>query len=198
MRRVLFALPSVFLALIILMLSIFKTVQPRFNLGTTPPPVSNQIIIQTTANYQLPMGEWIGPDSILWPIIAFVDRVNVISSFNPKDRALVLLSLADRRLVASQVLFRQGKPQLALGVLTKAEKYLESASLAERSARLNGENTDTILYKLSMASMAHIKTIESLLLDCPEQARPMVVAISDYPKRLYNETYSRPISLFHQ
>lgn len=198
MRRVLFALPSIFLASIILTLSIFKTIQPKFNLGPTPAPVSNQIILQTTANYSLPMGEWIGPDSILWPIVALSDRINVISSFNPKDRALVLLSLADRRLVAAQVLFKQGKSQLALGVLTKAEKYLESASLAEKVARLKGENTDDILHKLSMASLAHIETIESLLLDCPEQARPMIVVISDYPKRLYNETNNRSITLFHQ
>ncbi len=174
------------LAFLILIVSIFRIAQIKyvFSQSPSPTPTSSNT---PTINYNLPYPGKIQEDSVLWPLKALRDKIWLTVTINPSKKAELYLLMADKRLADSKSLFDKGSPDLGVAVLTKAEKYLEMAHLAERAAHQKNMNTTDCLEKYTLATLKHRQVIDEILAIAPEDAKPLIVKTQDYPKNLYNE-----------
>ncbi len=64
------------------------------------------------------------PDHVLYPGLMAVDRLRLEAAEEPRDRMLLEIEFANRRLKYAQALVVKNNPGLALTTATKAEKYL--------------------------------------------------------------------------
>jgi len=186
-RTLLTVLPTLGLAIGILSFSVLQASAIEYDFLDS----SNKVLptpFVPKINYELPDSSIIKPDSVFWPLKAGIDKTWLVIETEPQYEAEQLLYYADERLVYSLDLFKQGKSDLGLSVLTKAEKYLEEAFVAQQIAQAEGKDTTLVLQKISMSSLKHSEVIDYIVTICPEEVQAFVVKTSDYSKRLYNET----------
>lgn len=187
-RTLLTVLPTLGLALGILSFSVLQASAIEYdfldsaNNKALPAPFVSKI------DYELPDNSLIKPDSFLWPIKAGIDKTILVFEPNPRSESEQLLYYADERLSYALELFKEGKADLGLSVLTKAEKYLEEAFVKQQLAQSEGLDTTLLLQSISMSSLKHGEIIDYIAAISPEEVRAFAVKTSDYPKRLYNET----------
>ena len=157
--------------------------------SASPKPDSKEEIKEGNMEigYVLPYPGRVLPDSPIWFMKALRDKVWMGSTTNIMRKAELSLLFADKRLSASYELFKNEKPLLALTTLTKAEKYLESASAIEKKERGKGEDTKSFLLTLAKASLKHREVIENMLTIVPDDIKPEVIKAGDYPKNVYKE-----------
>lgn len=127
------------------------------------------------------------PDSPLWPLKALRDRIWLWITTNPSRRAELNLLFADKRVAMSKILFEKGKSEVGYSTLTKAEKYLEEASIQERQNRENGIDTSEFLSRLAKASLKHAQIMEEIRKIAPDDAKPGIVQTGDYAKSTYED-----------
>lgn len=187
LRNFLLFLGAFSLAFVILTVSIFRIAEIRYVFSASPTPAPIFIGKQVKVNYPLPRPDAVLEDSVLWPLVAIKDKIWVTLTLNPQKKSDLYLFLADKRLADAKVLFGEGKPDLGISVLTKSEKYLQSADDEEKIAEANGMNTKEFLQKYVMATLKHRAVLDEILAIAPEDARPLVVKIENYPKFLYGE-----------
>lgn len=125
------------------------------------------------------------PDSPFWYLKALRDKIWLGVTTNSMKKAELSLLFADKRLVASELLFIKHKPSLALSTLTKAEKYLENAALLEEGERKKGADTKSFLITLNRASLAHISKIKKITAIAPEDIKPEVIKVENYADSVY-------------
>lgn len=174
------------LASLIVIISIFRIAEVKYVFSQSPYPVPTTKST-VSVNYNLPYAGKIEPDNILWPLKALRDKVWLTVTINPAKKADLYLMLADKRLIYAKSLFEKRKPDLAVGVLTKGEKYLELAHSEERIAHEKGMDTSNCLGRFVEATLKHRQIMEEMLPFAPEDAKPIIVKTEDYPKNLYNE-----------
>jgi len=175
------------LALVILVISIFRLAEVKYVFSQSPSPAPTNAPKEIIVNYNLAYPGSILSDNILWPLKALRDRVWLALTINPSKKADLYLLLADKRLADSKILFEKGKADLGISVLTKAEKYLESADNEEKIAKKEGMNTNDFLQKYAMATLKHRQVLDQILVIAPEDAKPLIVKTENYSKNLYNE-----------
>lgn len=189
------------LALVVLSVSIVRTIGPKYVFSQTP-KLADEITKPRIAgvDYYLAF-PGVLPDSFLWPLKVLRDRIWIVLTRDPLKKSEIYLLLADKRLAASSALIEGGKYELGVSTLTKAEKYLESAVSQERLARGSSAETGQFLEKLALASLKHREVLEEIILKVPEDAKPVVNQTLDYSKKAYEETshglaeVGRPIPL---
>ncbi len=176
------------LAFLILIISVFRlaSIDYAFSQPPSPTPDTSQKEIQI--NYNIPYPGRIKPDSFLWPLKATRDRIWVALTTSPSKRADLYLLMADKRLGDAEYLFKKNNPDLAVSVLTKAEKYLESANNQNNIAEEEGMDTKEFLNKFLLATLKHRHVQDQMLSIAPEDAKPLIVRTQDYSKNLYQET----------
>lgn len=125
------------------------------------------------------------PDSPLWPIKAFKDKVWVLVTTNQDKKAEILLFLADKRLAASKQLFEKGKAEIGFTTLTKAEKYLDAASRQVGDCWENGNDPKGISYRLALSSLKHREYLNYMVTIAPEDARPGIISSFNYSNEVY-------------
>ena len=130
------------------------------------------------------------PDSPIWTLKAMRDNVWYKITINPLKRAEIALLLSDKRLQMSKSLFENKKPDIGFSTLTKGEKYLEIAFADVNEAGKRGMNTSEFITKLATASLKHREVLDQILEIAPEDAKPGIIKIGDYPKNIYKETSS--------
>jgi hypothetical protein len=188
-RRILIVAPTLFFAFAILFTSIFRTASVKYVFSQeTEIQEVRQESESVEIDYVLPYPGRITPDSPLWPIKAFRDRLWLMLTSNPERKAELKLLFADKRLAMSKALFERDKSEIAFSTLTKAEKYLEEACAIEEESRQKGVDTSEFLITLSKASLKHRQIIDEILMIAPEDARPGIGRVQDYPKEAYNKT----------
>lgn len=193
LKKIAVVLSTVIFAFIILSISVLRSsaIRPSIDVySATPKPElkTDNSKDKIEIAYAMPFPGRILPDSPFWPLKALRDKVWMIVTTNPMRKAELSLLFADKRLMASNELFKLNKPQLALSTLTKAEKYLESASTIERKERQRGLDTKSFLFTLSTSSLKHREIIENMLNIVPDDIKPEVIKAEDYPKNVYKET----------
>ena len=145
--------------------------------------------------YYLPYPGKVLQDNTFWFIKAARDKVWLKLTFEPLRKMNLLLLLSDKRLAGSKVLVERQKAGIALSTLGKGEKYLEEASLLEAKSRKEGIDTKSFLPKLATAALKHRQVIEELLLFAPEDAKPSIIKIEDYSKKVYKDALDAMNSL---
>lgn len=175
-----------FFALLVLVVSVFRSAEARYVFTQTPSP-SPDSTQPIEIDYLMPYPGSITPDSFLWPVKALRDKIWLGLTFDPAKRAAILLSNADKRIQMAQKLFEEGKPDLAASTMTKAEKYLEEAIAEEKKARAGKIANYEFMQSLALSTLKHRQLLEGMLKTAPEDAKPAIVKMLDYPKKLFEE-----------
>ena len=174
------------LAAFILVVSVFRIAEVKYVFSQAPTPTPSTTKSVSIA-YNLPYPGSVLSDSIFWPIKAMRDKVWLTLTVDPAKKADLYLLLADKRLADAEVMFTNDRADLGISVLTKAEKYLESAQSTERIAHKEGMDTTAFLGRLTLATLKHREVMDGMLSTAPEDAKPYIIKIEDYPKKLYEQ-----------
>lgn len=188
-KRIAVVLSTLTFAFLILAISVFNSCSPRV-FSASPKPTSPATVVETETkiDYVFVYPGGILPDSPFWYLKALRDRIWLAVTTNPMRKAELSLLFADKRLMATEQLFKNNKPQLALTTLTKAEKYLQNASNLEIQERKKGTDTKSFLLTLSKASLAHIAKIKKLIGLAPDDIKPGVIKVGDYPDNVFKQS----------
>ncbi len=190
LRRLIITASVLLFAFGILFTSVLRTAAVKYEFSETAANIEGPRVLGEEAveiDYYLPYPGRVMPDSPLWPLKALRDRVWYWITTNPSRRAELKLLFADKRVAMSKILFEKGKPEIGYSTLTKAEKYLEEASNAERQNRENGIDTSEFLGRLAKASLKHAQVMEEILDLAPEDAKPQIIQTENYAKRAYEQ-----------
>ena len=129
------------------------------------------------------------PDHFLYPIKMIRDRIWLWLTIEPLKKSELLLSFADKRIWAAQMLVDKGEVDLGVSTATKAEKYLESAIQQEEIAQQEGKETKAFLERLAKAAQKH----EEILLDMREKVddSAQINFSLEYTRRAYKQARQR-------
>ncbi len=127
------------------------------------------------------------PDSPFWSLKALRDKVWLAITTDLGRKAELKLLFADKRVAMSKILFEGEKCEVGYSTLTKAEKYLEEASIQEEKNREDGFNTTQFLKSLALASLKHRQVIDEILAIAPEDAKPGIVELRKYSEDVYEK-----------
>lgn len=188
-RRVALSLTVFLAAFVILLISIFRTAEVKYDFSM--PTDSGQEILgagNEQIDYNLAFPGRILPDNVFWPVKAARDKAWLMLTTNDTREAELKLLFADKRLAAGKILFDRGNAEDGLKTLIKAEIYLTEAQVKERQNYKDGVDTKDFLRILSLASLRHRQVIEELLLTAPEDAKPQLAETINYSKKVYEET----------
>ena len=187
-QRVASILAAFFLALIIFVTSVFVSRNDRYVFGQSPTPVPSAEKEEIEVNYNMPYPGRVLSDHILWPVKALRDKLWLLITFDPVKKGEVNLILANKRMVSAQVLAERKKPELAVVTIEKAQKYLDGAMKAEKSARESNKNTNNLLESIGMSALKHRQILEEMLLGVPEDAKSVVILLINNSKESFRNT----------
>ncbi len=186
-RRLAYVLSSLVFAISILGISIFKASTPALVFGESFPQIHNPTA-NTEIVYEIPDSGSILPNSILWNIKAFRDRISVMTQKDSYDQSEYYLDLADSRLAAADTLINQKQFVSGVTTLTKAEKYLEMSFQKATEAKKSGRDIDMLLARIAQCSLYHLGKTKEYMGMVPEDARPLIAKAQDYPRRFYEQS----------
>lgn len=128
--------------------------------ATDPPDLSSPSAVTKEPPYQLPY-PGILPDSPLYPLKTFRDRIILFLIADPVKKAEFNLLQADKRLSASVQLIkkRKGKESLAESTASKAEAYFAQAVVSVKDAKKQGMEVSGFAGRLLLAAAHHRKVL---------------------------------------
>ncbi|HJX45738.1 MAG TPA: DUF5667 domain-containing protein [Patescibacteria group bacterium] len=170
----------------ILFTSVLRTASVRYGLRENGGKFINVLgDKQVYIDYVLPFPGKVLPDSPFWKLKALRDRIWLLLTANESKKVELNLLFADKRLGTSMILFKKGKSELAYSTLSKAEKYLDTASLLEETVRKGGSDTGELNLRLVNAALKHFEVMEEIISGVPEEAKPGIVVMQNIPKGVY-------------
>ncbi len=185
LRKILVSSAIVVFALGILFTSILRTAAVRYETNGVK---SSNVLADTDYNikYNLAYPGKILPDSFFWPMKALRDKVWISITTDKLKKIELKVLFADKRLGGAVVLFEKNKNEIALSTLTKAEKYLEEASLTEEKFRLEGkaQSNETALL-LANASLKHYEILHELESRVPDDMKATIISSQQIPIKTY-------------
>jgi hypothetical protein len=180
---------TLIIAFAVLFASILRTASVKYeSTETSSPQTSSPSDTNITIDYFLPYPGSVLPDNPFWPLKALRDRVWLLITTNPSRKVELKLLFADKRLGSSRVLYENGKIDIAMSTLTKAEKYLEEASFDEEVVRRRGIDTTELLFRLANSSLKHYQVIQGIAESAPPEDKPLFLQSLDYPKRIFDRS----------
>lgn len=180
------ALLFLIFAFTVLLTSVMRTASVKYDFkGESCLPSADNDSGKITINYNLPYPGRIIPDSILWPIKALRDRIWLFITADPGRKADIKLLFADKRIGMALLLFEKGDADRGFSTITKAEKYLEEAYRQGKANKQNGCDTIEFNQRLTHACLKHYQMMESMIEVSPEDAKPKIVELQNYPKAIY-------------
>ncbi len=186
LRRFLGTLFVLFASTAILVVSVFSSARPKYAFDGPIVLGTKEVVEQI--DYQLPYPGSILQDHPLWPVKALRDKFWMLFQTTDKNKIETNILFADKRVWAAKILFERQKPELGYSSLTKAEKYLEEASVVENTARQKDQNTNEILKRLATSSLKHVEISNEILLIAPEDAKPQIIKNQEYAKNVYRNS----------
>lgn len=126
------------------------------------------------------------PDSFLWPVKAIRDKLWLFITTDKLKKIELKILFADKRIGGAVTLFEKGKNEIALSTLTKAEKYLEEASLEEEALRVSGkEYSVDVLTRLAYSSLKHYELLTDLENKIPDDMKATVISVRQIPIKTF-------------
>jgi len=186
---------AVFLfALGILFTSVLRTAAVRYETNGVK---SGVVLAGTDYNidYNLAYPGRILPDSFFWPLKALRDKFWLLITTDKLKKVELKILFADKRLGGAETLFEKGKNEIALSTLTKAEKYLEEASLTEEKLRLDGKAySNDICLRLTNASLKHYEVLLGLESKVPDDMKATIIFSRQIPIKTYERARNALLS----
>lgn len=186
MPRILGITFAFILASLILIVSIFRTSLPNYAFYQPVNSQTSQKPFVSGVDYYFPY-TGILPDHPLWFLKAFRDQFWLLVTNDPMRRADLLLLFADKRVVMSKILIKDGKASLGVSTAVKAEQYLEEAYSEAEVASSHGVDALGFYQRIARASLKHREEIEEAIKYAPEDAKPVLFHTLDYPKKVYEK-----------
>jgi hypothetical protein len=186
--RVAVILSSISVAIFVLTVSVLKAASVNYSFSSSMN--SPQQVLGETAeeiDYELPYPGRILPDHPLWPLKVLRDKIWLVLTTDHSRKAEISLLFADKRLVSSRILFEKGKSELAFSTFTKAEKYLEQASLLKDKTWEEGMNSEQLTLKITLAALKHQEVTRDLLILAPEDVKPEIIRTEGLSKEIYKK-----------
>ena len=181
-------------ALGILFTSVLRTAAVRYETSG----VKSTSVLGTTdynIDYNLAYPGKILPDSFLWPLKALRDKVWLLITTDKLQKVELKILFADKRIGGAVILFENNKNEIALSTATKAEKYLEEASLGEEQLRLDGkEPSIDVLQRLAYASLKHYEILLSLENEVPDDMKATIISVQQIPIKAYERARNALLS----
>ena len=181
-------------ALGILITSVLRTAAVRYETSGVKSPC---VLSDTdyNINYGLAYAGKILPDSFLWPLKAVRDKLWLFITTDDLKKIDLKILFADKRIGGAVTLFEKGKNEIALSTLTKAEKYLEEASLAEEQLRLEGKtHSNEVCLRLANASLKHYETLLEIESKAPDDMRSVIISSRQIPIKSYERARNALLS----
>jgi len=191
LKRVIIILPALLFAFGVLMTSILRTASVKYEFSDNLSKTGSLKVLgdeTVNINYTLAFPGKILPDHPLWSIKALRDKLWLSVTTNPSRKAELKLLFADKRVGMSKILFEKENYEIGYSTLTKAEKYLEEASVQEKINRDNGLDTTEFLKGLNYSSLKHIQTIEEIMKIAPDDVKPNLIQVHNYPRSVYEKS----------
>ena len=182
--KALFATALITFGVGILGISILKSAAVHYSFSGIPEE-SWKIDTGEKIDYDLPYSGRILPDSPFWFIKVARDKAWTLFTSKKSRKAELNLLFADKRLVASKLLFEKGEYELGAEILLKAELYLQEASNLREGCKASGENTREFLKVITLASLKHREVIDEIVAIAPEDARPEIIKIKDITREVF-------------
>lgn len=186
LRKLLFVFITIFVALVVLSVSIFRTTVARYDFSG-PNNSASGAVFSSGIEYSLPY-PGILPSNPFWFLKAGRDRFVLFLTPDPLNRANRLLLLADQRLSMSRSLAIRENLELAVPTAERAETYLEDALVWGKEAQVRGYNMDGFFETLAKSSLAHREILEKMVLVVPEKAGPMINQSAGRAEKVYERT----------
>lgn len=123
-----------------------------------------------TIEYQLPYPGLL-PDSPLYFIKTFRDRLMSYLISDPLKKAEFDLLQADKRLTAGVALAHKGSYPLATSTISKGENYFFDAVVNTQAAKKQGVNINSMRQKLLLALLKHQEVLTTLSNQAPKQQK---------------------------
>ncbi len=152
---------AIIFALLILFLSVFTATNPKAA-TSSPTPFPTATNSAQKIEYYLPY-PGILPDSPLYRVKAFRDRVQLAFTLNNVRKAEKELFFADKRINAAVELVNGGKTALGVSTATKAEKYLAQSARRAIAVSESGKDVKSLLNIISTSASKHIEIMENLI-----------------------------------
>ncbi len=185
LRKILVSSAVLVFALGILFTSVLRTAAVRYG---TSGVRSKQVLSETdyNINYNFAYPGKILPDSFFWPLKALRDKAWLLITTDKLKKIELKVLFADKRLGGAVVLFEENKNEIALSTLTKAEKYLEEASLTEERLRLEGKaQSNEVNLLLANASLKHYEVLVEMENKVPDDMKSVIFSSQQIPIKSY-------------
>jgi hypothetical protein len=178
--------PLVFLfAFAILVVSIFNSSSITYSFYQGSIASTNGGVISDKNGKPLYIGT-ILPDNPFWVLKDLRDKIWLAITPSHSRKAEIALLFADKRILMTEELFKEGKFDVAIPSYIEGEKYLSIAVKEEKLARTSGVDTDELLTKLALSIIKHQEIIESLIYLAPEDLKETVHESKKYSTDAYN------------
>lgn len=186
------------LAVIIMLASILRVSHSQLDqkLGIAQPspiiPGHTHTLVEVPIHgtYQLPY-PGILPTHPLYGFKMVRDKLLVMTTGQPTDRAKLLLLLANKRMAAANILIEQGKTENAVTVATKGTEYLRQA--IEIIPQLSTQQTNLYIPTLKESMLKHEEIIEKISANSTggfkNQASVLYQRLDTYRQRLGDMTH---------
>ena len=185
LRKIVVSAAVLFFAIGILFTSILRTAAVRYETSG----VKSTIVLAASdyyIAYDLAYPGKILPDSFLWPVKAIRDKLWLFITTDKLKKIELKILFADKRLGGAITLFDRGKNEIALSTLTKAEKYLEEASLDEEALRVSGKGYSVdVLTRLAYSSLKHYELLIDLENKIPDDMKATLISFRQIPIKTY-------------
>lgn len=167
------------LLLITLTISLFSASGAVLAQGGATVTIENQKI-----SYQMPYPGLL-PDSPLYFLKAFRDRVVEFATRDNLKKAQLYLLYSDKRAQMSVELSQKGKTKLASSTFSKGEKYFEQIPNLLRTSKSQGAApSQDFIQKLRLSNAKHRELIEMLLTQLPQGELAEMQQVLDINKKI--------------
>lgn len=185
LRKILVSSAVLIFALGILFTSVLRTAAVKYE---TSGVKSVLVLSETDYNieYNFAYPGKILPDSFFWPLKALRDKIWLTITTDQLKKVELRVLFADKRLGGATKLIEENKNEIALSTLTKAEKYLEEASLTEEKLRSEGKaQSNEINFLLANASLKHYEVLMDLENKVPDDMKSIIISSRKIPIKSY-------------
>lgn len=135
---------------------------------------------------QFYVSDTILPDHIAYPVLMAIDRAR-LEAATQTEQVYLKTAYANRRLSLAQQLFDKGDEQLAVSTLTKAQKYLLSAS----NQALDTDMPDSVMKHLISTLEFHRETTTELAVYLSDSNRAVVDKLNEECRVMVEQLKSR-------
>ena len=122
------------------------------------------------------------PDHPLYKVKMLRDKIWGFLIRDPLKKAQWTLLMADKRVLAAQMLLEKNKLDLAVSTASKAEKYLEKTVENVYEAKERGKTDKTFLDKLSKACLKHQEVLITIEKEMPDDLLSAMAKVLEYPQ----------------